>query len=141
MKTMKNRSIEIHDSVLQAISFHHREAVLDFSSVYIHESAGTPGVDPGSGWVQKALLRISDASLKRSFPEFPADLLHGQIMLSDSILVNTIPIPLRHEGIVELKLETWNNEVVLISGSRVKLELIGEPEYVEEFRRKPRLGY
>jgi hypothetical protein len=43
-------------------------------------------------------------------------------------------IPFSHKGIVELRLESWNDEVVLITGSSAELELIGEPKYVEEFR-------
>ena len=131
---MKNRAIEIHDSTLDAVSVHDGQAVLRFSSVYIHESAGTPGVDAGSGWVQEALLRIGDADFKRSFSKVPADLLDGYIMLGAAILNNEIPIPLNHKGIVELRLESWNDEVVLITGSGADLELIGEPKYVEEFR-------
>jgi hypothetical protein len=131
---MKNRSIEIHDSTLDAISFRAGEAVLHFPAVYIHESAGTPGVDAGSGWVQEALLRMSDAALKRSFSKFPADLLDGHIILGESVLQNAIPIPLNHKGIVELRLESWNDEVVLITAGSAELELVGEPKYVEEFR-------
>ena len=78
---MKNRAIEIHDSTLDAIFVRDGEAVLHFPRVYIHESTGTPGVDAGSGWVQEALLRISDATVTRSFSKFPADLLDGHIML------------------------------------------------------------
>jgi hypothetical protein len=132
--TMKNRAIEIHDSKLDAISIRAGEAVLHFPKVYIHESMGTPGVDAGSGWVQEALLRISDAAVKRSFSKFPADLLDGYLMLGESVLKNEIPVPLSHIGTVELRLESWNDEVVLISGGSAQLELVGEPKYIEEFR-------
>jgi hypothetical protein len=131
---MNNRRIEIHDSKLDAVSIQGRDAVLHFPKVYIHESAGTPGVDAGSGWVQEAVLRITGAAVKRSFSKFPAELLDGYIRIGESVLKNEIPIPLNHVGIVELRLETWNDEVVLISGGSVRLELVGEPKYVEEFR-------
>jgi len=131
---MTNRAIEIHDSTLDAISVRDGKAVLHFPCVYIHESKGTPGLDAGSGWVQQALLRISDAVVTKSFSKFPADLLDGHIMLGDTVLDNEIPIPLVHKGNVELRLESWNGEMVLITGSSAELELIGEPKYVEEFR-------
>jgi hypothetical protein len=131
---MKNRAIEIHDSTLDAISVREGEAVLHFSCLYIHESMGTPGVDAGSGWVQEALLRISDAAVTNSFPKFPADLLDGHIKLGGTVLRNVIPIPLSHKGLIDLRLESWNDAVVLITGSSVELELIGGPKYVEEFR-------
>jgi hypothetical protein len=132
--TMTNRKIEIHDSELDAISIRGGDAVLHFPKVYIHESTGTPGVDEGNGWVQEALLRISNAAVKGSFSKSPADLLDGYIMLGESVLKNEIPIPLSHKGIVELRLESWNDEVVLISGDSAQLELVGEPKYIEEFR-------
>lgn len=68
---MPNRAIEIHDSTLDSISILNGEAVLHFSSVYIHQSAGKPGADAGTGWVQKALLRIRQGVIKGSFSEFP----------------------------------------------------------------------
>jgi hypothetical protein len=131
---MKNRAIEIHDSTLVEISVRDGQAVLRFSSAYIHESDGTPGVDAGSGWLQEALLRVGDAAVKRSFSKLPAGLLDGYIKLGDVVLSNLIPVPLNHIGVIELRLESWSDEAALIAGSSADLELIGEPKYVEEFR-------
>jgi len=130
---MKNRAIEIHDSRLDAISVRDGQAFLRFSAVYIHESPGTPGMDAGSVWVDEAFLRISDATVKKSFSKLPADLLGGHIKTGETILSNMIPIPFSHKGAIELQLETWNDEVVLIAGSGADFELVGEPKYVEEF--------
>ena len=131
---MKNRAIEIHDSTLDAISVRDGEAMLHFHRIYIHESEGTPGVDAGSGWVQEARLRIGDAVVTKSFSKFPANLLlGGQITLGNAVLTNMIPIPLNCKEFVELRLESWNDEAVLITGSSAELELIGEPTCVEEF--------
>jgi hypothetical protein len=85
---MPNRSIEIHDSVLAAVLFSQGEAQLHFSSVYIHQSEGVPGRDAGSGWVQKAILRIHDARVDGAFSEFPVDLSDGQIQMGKNILNN-----------------------------------------------------
>jgi len=124
---MPNRAIEIHDSVLAAVSFSHGEAQLHFSSVYIHQSEGAPLRDAGSGWVQKAVLRIQDARV---------DLSSGQIQMGQNILDNEIPVPLRHRGAFELRLQAmWQGQIVVsFKGSRAELELLGEPEYVEEIR-------
>ena len=131
---MKNRAIEIHDSTLGAISVHGEEAVLHFPCVYIHESVGRPGIDAGTGWIQEALLRIYDAVITNSISKFPADLLGGHIILGEAVLDNQIPIPLCHKGPVEVRLESWNDEAVSITGSGAELELIGESKFVEEFR-------
>jgi hypothetical protein len=133
---MPNRAIEIHDSILADVSFSQGEAHLHFSSVYIHQSEGVPGRDAGSGWVQKAILRIQDAKVKGVFSEFPVDLSGGQIQIGQDLLDNEIPVPLHHNGVFELHLEAmWQGqEVVSFTGSGAELELLGEPEYVEEFR-------
>jgi len=133
---MPNRAIEIHDSILEAVSFSHGEAQLYFSSVYIHQSEGVPLRDAGSGWVQKAIIRIHDAEVKGAFSEFPVDLGGGQIQIGQNLLDNEIPVPLRHEGASELRLEAmWQGQkVVSFTGSGAELELLGEPVYVEEFR-------
>jgi len=133
---MPNRAIEIHDSVLAAVSFSHGEAQLHFSSVYIHQSEGAPLRDAGSGWVQKAVLRIQDARVEGAFSEFPVDLSSGQIQMGQNILDNEIPVPLRHRGAFELRLQAmWQGQIVVsFKGSRAELELLGEPEYVEEIR-------
>jgi hypothetical protein len=133
---MPNRSIEIHDSILASVSFSQAEAQLHFSSVYIHQSEGVPGLDAGSGWVQEAILRIHDARVDGVFSEFPVDLTDGQIHMGESILKNQIPVPLRHKGPFELRLQAkWQEATVSFTGSGAELELLGEPEYVEEFRR------
>jgi hypothetical protein len=131
---MQNRAIEIHDSTLDAVSVRDGQAILHFPSVYIHQSTGAPGIDAGSGWVQEALLRIGEAVVKRSFSKVPADLLDGYIKLGDVVIRNVVAVPLHYQGIVEIRLESWNDEAVLITGSSADLELIGEPKYVEEFR-------
>jgi hypothetical protein len=133
---MPHRAIEIHDSVLGAVSFSQGEAQLHFSSVYIHQSEGIPGRDAGSGWVQKAVLRIHDARAEGAFSEFPVDLSDGQIRMGKNTLDNEIPVPLRHKGAFELRLQAmWQGQVtVSFTGSGAELELLGEPEYVEEFR-------
>jgi len=129
-----NNAIEIHDSEVDAITNVDGSAVLYSSSVYIHKSLGKPGVDAGTGWVQKARLTIPDATIKRTFEHFPAELLGGYLRLGESTFGNLIPIPLHFNGDTELRLESWNDQVILISGRGAELELIDEPTYVEDFR-------
>jgi len=129
-----NSAIEIHDSVIDAITNVDGKAVLYSSSAYIHKSLGKPGVDPGTGWVQRAKLTIVDATIKSTLNLFPGDLLGGYLRLGDSIFDNEIPIPLNFRGDTELRLESWNDQIILVSGRGAELELIDEPTYVEDFR-------
>jgi hypothetical protein len=133
---MPNRSIEIHDSVLAAISLSEGEAQLHCSSVYIHQSEGVPGRDVGSGWVQEAILRIHDASADGAFSKFPVDLSTGHVRMEENTLDNEIPVPLHYKGAFEMRLQAmWQGQVaVVFRGSGAELELLGAPEYVEEFR-------
>ncbi len=131
---MLNRAIEIHDSSLERISMLEGDAVLHFDLVYIHESAEQPGVGAGTGWVQKAALRIRHGIIRGSFSELPCDLLDGQLKLGVLLLSNEIPIPLSYTGDVELRLESLR-EIVVVTGAGAELDLFGDPEYVEEFPR------
>ena len=57
--------------------------------------------------------------------------------MENKLLDNEIPVPLRHTGVFELRLQPmWQREeFVSFTGSGAELELLGEQEYVEEFRR------
>jgi hypothetical protein len=60
----------------------------------------------------------------------------GHVRMEEITLDNEIPIPLRHKGAFEMRLQAmWQGQVaVVFRGSGAELELLGEPEYVEEFR-------
>lgn len=130
---MSNRIIEIHDSRLDRLSMEANEAVLRFGEVYIHQSDGVPGVDHGTGWSQEAVIRIADGAVDGSFSGYPRYLGGGCLRVGSVVSDNTIPIPLDRAGGVELRLEGWG-EVVSISGTHIRLELIGEAKYVEDFK-------
>jgi len=126
---MLNREIEIHDSVLDSLCMEGSQAVLCFSHVYIHQGRGT---NVHTGWTQVAIIRIDNAVIGSSFTEWPRDLSDGYLKV-DANVMDLIPIPLDQGGKVELRLESWN-EVVFVSGTHIRLELIGEAKYVEKIR-------
>lgn len=136
---MQNRAIEIHDSELDQITFEGADAVLNFPHVYIHSSDGIPAVDSGTGWTQKAMIRVSNARVEGSFSEESRAAYNGVHVLGDGALTisgtvsdNLIPIPLDVTGEIEIRLECWG-DVVRVSGTSARLELIGDAEYVENF--------
>ena len=85
--------------------------------------------------MQEAVIRIYDAQAKGELSHFPVELTGGQVCVGDAYLNNEIPLPLRYNGRFELHLEPmWqSHNAVYFQGSGVDLELIGEPQYVEEF--------
>jgi hypothetical protein len=128
---MSNRAMEFHDSRFDGVEKEGTNLALRFSAAYIHESEGEPGVDAGSGWVQELRLVISDALQTGEIVDVPCDLCDGSVWLDDQRLENVIPIPLDYRGCVELRLEQTN--VLTITGKSLRVELCGEPKYVEEF--------
>jgi hypothetical protein len=132
IERQKNRAIEIHDSVLDALSLDNGDAVLRFSHLYIHETEGVPGIDAGTGWSQEGKLTISGAVVEGSFSEWPPALHKGQIAVDGTVYENEIPISLNVVGKIELRLQSWS-DVIFIIGKGAKLELVGEATYLEEF--------
>jgi hypothetical protein len=132
IERQKHRAIEIHDSVIDALSLDNGDAVLHFSHLYIHETEGVPGIDAGTGWSQEGNLKINDAVVEGSFSEWPADLHEGQIAVDGTLYENEIPISLDVVGKIELRLQSWS-DVIFIIGKGAKLELVGEATYLEEF--------
>jgi hypothetical protein len=139
--TLVNRAIEIHDSVLESVSISQGRAELRFSRIYLHQSEGKPGHDPGSIWVQRAILRIYDAKVTSAFSEFPVDLAGGQTRIGRETLENEIPVPLRHAGRFEIRLQPTSEprNVVSFEGIKAELDLIGEPDFIKEFRTKEKI--
>lgn len=127
-----NEEIEIHDSIIDGVAVGSAESVLHFERVYIHRSAGRPGWDSGSVWVQEAQLHFRKATVEGKFSELPHDLHDGYIKLEGSLSENAIPIPLDFDGEVELRIEGWG-EAITVRAQHVRLELLGTAEYVEEF--------
>ena len=135
---MANRAIEIHDSVLERVLVSQGRAELHFSKVFVHQSEGEPLHDAGTVWVQRAILRICDVKITSAFPEFPADLDGGETRIGRETLKNEIPVPLQQGGMFEIRLRSVcePRNVVSFEGRAAELDLIGEPDYVEEFPPK-----
>ena len=135
---MQNKVIEIHDSALDEISLEGGMAVLHFPEIYIHSSDGRPAIDAGSGWTQEAVIRIANARIEGALSSESRKgghahyLSDGSFAINGAISDNLIPVPLDVQGEIELKLECWGH-IVRVHGSAAKLELIGEPKYIEEF--------
>ena len=114
---MPNRAIEFHDSRLDGISTDSSAVVFHFPAAYINQSAGEPGWDTGSGWVQEARLHIADAQVTGSLAELPCDLWQGERRL-DGKLFQMLPIPLEHGGTVQLDLECVGS--MRVSGTAIR---------------------
>jgi hypothetical protein len=89
-----NSEVEIHDSTLASITPDGRDLVLCLAPAYVHRSAGRPGIDQGSGWLQDIDLVISEAVVESSPSGFPVNLSDGSFSDGEVRWDNSIPLPL-----------------------------------------------
>ena len=129
-----NAIIEIHDSVLGGIVTREGTVIVHFLRAYLHKSEGRPGFEPGTGWVQEARLIFADASTVGSRPDLPCDVMTGELLVGVERHDNEIPVPLYTTASTELRLVFDSIHAVTVTGRGIRLELIGEPKYVEEFK-------
>jgi hypothetical protein len=127
-----NSTIEIHDSRVAEINECDGTVIVHFQPAYLHKSEGRPAFDSGTGWVQEARLIFSEASITGDFPEWPCDIMDGEIIVGDDRHDNLIPVPLEVAKRTELRLICDSVHTVRVVGRTVRLELVGEPRYVEE---------
>jgi len=127
-----NRAIELHDSKLTAASQIGSSARLSFARVYVHESAGRPGVDAGSGWYQPASFLITSAGLMSSV-QLPSLLADGVLRAGDDTHTNLIPAERLVQGPIELSLTLSTGETLSVCGDTLSIELHGQPSVVESF--------
>jgi hypothetical protein len=114
-----NSKIEIHDSRVAGICKCDGTVTVHFVPAYLHKSEGRPAYDSGTGWVQEAWIIVDGER-------------HN----------NLIPVPFETGKFTELRLICDSVHTVTVKGRAVRLELAGEPRFVEEFphhkaERKP----
>ncbi|HVA16234.1 MAG TPA: hypothetical protein VMV59_00830 [Candidatus Dormibacteraeota bacterium] len=127
-----NSLIEIHDSVLTAVETQAKQVKLSIEA-YIHKSAGVPGVDPGTGWIQNVILTIEDGSFEGNTQSFPCDLMDGTLQINEEFMENEIPIPLDRYGQIVLSLvPKWSGDRLVARGTGIYLERLGEARYIED---------
>jgi hypothetical protein len=124
--------MEIHDSVVEGINYQGSTVILEIDA-YIHESAGEPAVDHGTGWSQRLAIEVSNARTEGGLSQIPCDLYRGYIDLAGNRSSNIIPIPLNHSAAVEIALDSQLGESLLIRGDSAKLTILGEAEFIENF--------
>ncbi len=130
-----NEGIELHDSELAAVSFSGGEAVVSFSHAYVHRSAGTPGVDAGSGWSQPATLTVGGVSPFPLPALLPATVSDGFLLIGSTRHNNVIPASGTFQGAIELSIVLATAEALTFRGRRISIQLLGEPSFVEDLNQ------
>ena len=128
-----NSVVEIHDSVLASVSLLGSDLVLHLAPAYVHCSAGRPGIDPATRWVQDLDLVISDASAESLPSDLPAELSDGSFVVGEARWDNTIPLPLGVTAPVSLTATTNQGELLAVRGSGASVVTRGELRYIEAY--------
>jgi hypothetical protein len=129
-----NTIIEFHDSRVADIGKRDVAVIVYFLPAYLHISEGRPAFDPGTGWFQEARLIFADASVSNGFPVFPCVVMDGELVVDGERYENWFPVPLEVTKPTELRLTFDSIHTVTVIGRAVRLELLGDPKYVEEFK-------
>lgn len=127
-----NSEVEIHDSTLTGVTPDGRDLVLRLAPAYVHRSAGRPGIDQGSGWLQDIDLVISEAVVESLPSEFPVALSDGSFSDGEVRWDNSIPLPLAVCGTVSLTAVTGRGEILAVRGTGASARTRGDARYVEE---------
>lgn len=128
----ENAAIEFHDSHITSWRFSGKNLVMSLRA-YVHRSPGRPGIDPGTGWLQDANALIRDATLSRTLPDEPFELSEGSVEFDGQQLVNVVSLPFAISSSVRIRLETCEHGVFEIRGRGLRIEVNGEPTFVEAF--------
>lgn len=130
-----NEGIELHDSAIAAISVSEASTVVSFSNAYVHRSSGVAGVESGSVYLQPATLTFTRAAPVSLPKELPAHISDGSLRIDGILYSNLIPTRGSFEGAIEFSLVLATAEVLTIRAQEVRIQLQGEPRYLEEFKR------
>jgi hypothetical protein len=128
-----NRAIELHDSFLAVLEVAGGAVRLVFEPGYVHETQGTPGIDPGVGWLQTIEFVVEAGSIEGRLSALPFDVSDGKLTVNDREYQNLIPLPLNTNGDVELSLLLGSGEHVAIRGKAIRSGFEGLAEDPEEF--------
>ena len=138
MNDVKRKSaLEIYDSTLGSIVKQGQGIAINLKPGYIHQSTGTPGLDPGGGWAQDVVLLLENATIEGDIPGMPCDLWEGSLQVGKQTTENIILLPLDYVGAVTLVLVTQDESRIVVRGSAIYATLVGEPKFIEEFPGVP----
>ena len=117
--------IELHDSNA-VFSYRDDAVVIDLCPAYVHHWELVSGRWVGAGRLQGARLIVSGVLGEPSLPNGQVELSGGVANCGGQAFPNLIPIPLRHPGAVQLRLEIEMGSPVAFEGMGFTAELLGD---------------
>ena len=133
-KPFGNAAMAFHDSTVSSAQTDGPTVTVVVSPAYIHRSDGAPGIDSGTGWLQKAVIVLHDCQLPADFPSLPLELSDGVVITAERTYDGIVPLPLSYTGLVRVDFSFESGAYVVLSASEIRIDVIGEATYLEEFQ-------
>jgi hypothetical protein len=127
-----NSALELSDSHVSFIDFWEDNVTIFFSHASIHKSRGRPGKDHGTIFSQEAELVLHDVTLFGTLPSLPNTVSAGFLEVG-GIRHELLPLPFKRKVAAALSLEFIDGSVVVITGQKPHVELLGRTTLLEEF--------
>ena len=133
-----NTEIQLHDCEIAEVTHSSGLTTIVFSTAYIHESAGVPGADPGRIWTQVAKITVGATTPPPIPVNLPIWVLGGTLAIGQTCHEEFIPAGGQFDCDTDLAfhLSTADGSdggALRVKGSRVKIELCGEPSEPEDY--------
>lgn len=127
-----NVVLEFHDSNVGAILDSESSLRVVFSRAYIHYSAGRPGLDAGSGYLQPAELLLSKPVWFRPESGCMGRISDGELLINGRS-ISLVPLPFSASGRVTLSLTFTSGTSISVSAASVSCQTTGEGEFLETY--------
>jgi hypothetical protein len=127
-----NSALELHDSIIHQVTVFEDQLHLEFSSAYIHNSTGRPGIDAGLGYVQEAKITFTRAIFSGLSTDFSGSLFDGFIRVNLEEF-SLIPMTLNASGRIYAEFVFSSGATLKVTAKSVTCSGLGEPKYIESF--------
>ena len=125
-------SLEFHDSRLASVVVGGYEAVLELAPAYVHHWVQRGGQWIGAGWSRRVTIRVATGSIRTPYPDGPAEVVDGSIVVGRDRHQGMTPIPFAALGETTVRLDLGNAQSVEVRGSGVVIEMSADGTWVED---------
>jgi hypothetical protein len=126
-------ALEFHDSEVVAVQMEENELHVVLEPAYIHRSAGRPGIDSGSGFLQSAEIVFTDAKFSEKEGPCSGPIEEGIVTVAGKRYNDMLPLPFTAVGAVSAEFTFESGSVLSINGAGINCFSKGQARFVEEY--------
>ena len=127
-----NRSLEIHDSVVAAVTINGDDLIVSFAPAYIHESSGEPGVSAGVGCLQDALMHFTGVTTVLEEPATTGTVSDGYIDI-DGARHYLIRVPYKASGKINALFTYTSGQTFAVAAAGLECSSTGESNEIDAY--------